>query len=280
MGNATKRAMSKGIALYYETMGEGAPLLLVSGSGIGALGWETQFLESLAGSYRVLIFDHRGTGRSDRPDCGYSIPEMAEDCLAICNAEKIENVHLLGASMGGRIALHMAITYPERVRSQVICCSNCGHKVKESLAERMLSFRNLKAFFQQRKEPILNSELMEFFFTEDFIKMNREWLEAHWSRISEYPTSKKVYEKQLEATQAHCICKRLAEITIPTLVLGGDSDRLNPVERLEELATRIPKAQIHIYHGLRHGFLFEAREDVVRRILEFLSSVPVPTTDW
>ncbi len=278
MRHTVKRAISKGVGLYYETMGAGSPLLLVNGLGISALGWEPEFLRSLATRYRILTFDHRGTGRSDRPDCGYSIPEMVDDCLAICDAEKIESAHLLGASMGGRIVLHLAIAYPVRVRSQVICCSNCGRREKSSLGG-VLSSQALKAFFRRRTESRVNSGSLEFFFTKDFIKKNRERLEAHWRRVSEYPTPIEVYEKQLEATMTHCICERLGEITVPTLVLGGDSDRFNPVERLEELGVKIPMAQIHIYSGLGHGFMFEAREDVTRRILEFLDGISDSATN-
>ena len=65
-------------------------------------------------------------------------------------------------------------------------------------------------------------------------------------------------------------CRRLSEIRIPTLVMGGDADRLNPVDRLRELADGIQGAELEIYHGRGHGFIVEAREDVVKRILLFL----------
>jgi pimeloyl-ACP methyl ester carboxylesterase len=84
-----------------------------------------------------------------------------------------------------------------------------------------------------------------------------------------------VYKKQLEATLAHDVCNRLGRITVPTLVLGGDADLLNPVEKLHELAANIPRAQLHVYPELGHGFMFEARDDVARRILEFLDGVPM-----
>ena len=279
MRHTVGRAFSNGVGLFYETMGDGPPLLLVNGLGISALGWEPEFLKSLAESYRVLTFDSRGTGRSDKPDCGYAIPEMVDDCLEVLDAEKIEWAHFLGASMGGRIVLHLAVTHPAKVKSQVICCSNCGQREKISLRGGTLNSQTLRAFFRRRTASRIDSGSLEFFFTKDFIEKNRERLEAHWRRVSEYPTPKEISEKQLEATLTHRICKRLGEITAPTLVLGGDSDRLNPVERLEELSAKIPKAQIHIYSGLGHGFMFEAREDVTHRILQFLDGIADSATN-
>jgi pimeloyl-ACP methyl ester carboxylesterase len=68
-------------------------------------------------------------------------------------------------------------------------------------------------------------------------------------------------------------CDRLSNIKTPTLVMGGDADQINPVERLRELADRIPGAELEIYPGLGHGFIVEAREEVVKRIRVFLKRI-------
>lgn len=265
-------AHSNGLELYYETRGKGTPILLINGLGASALGWEPELIQSLAESYKVITFDNRGTGRSDKPDSGYSIPDMAQDCIAVLGAQELSQSHVVGASMGGRIALELAVAYPKKVRSLVLCCTDCGRRQQMPYKGTMEVNRFLRIFFRLRRtESELNSEALKLFFTEDFIEENWERLEAHWRRISKYPTPSHVYRRQLEATLAHNICSRLAQITVPTLVLGGDHDLLNPVAKLEELASKIPKAQLHIYSGLGHGFMFEAREDVAQRILEFLN---------
>jgi len=268
------RVHSKGIGLHYETLGNGSPILLISGSGASALSWESEFTQSLAENYKILTFDNRGTGRSDRPDSGYSIPEMAEDCVAILDAEDIGRAHVVGASMGGRIAIELTLARPEKVGSLVLCCTNCCSGQQELLSRPTLIRQSLKAFIQRKTDSRLNMKALEFYFRRDFIEENRERLGEHWRKISEYPTPLHIYKKQIEGTLAHEVCNRLGQIAVPTLVLGGDSDLMNPAERLRELAAGIPKAQLHVYTGLGHGFIFEARKDVANRILEFLDGIP------
>ncbi len=268
------RAYSGGIWLYYEAAGEGEPILLVNGSGASSLSWEPEFIQSLASSYRVLTFDNRGTGRSGKPRAAYSIPEMALDCLAILGVEGITRAHIVGASMGGRIALELALTYPETVKSLVLCCTDCGGRQLKPSPIRL--GRYLRVFLSGIAGSKLNRDALEFFFTKEFVRQNRDRLEAHWRRVSECPTPMDSYRKQLEAVLAHSVCGRLQHVAAPTLVLGGDRDLLNPVENLQELAAEISKAELYVYPGLGHGFMFEAREDVTSRILAFLNNVSKP----
>lgn len=107
------------IQMYYEIHGEGKPLLL-----IGGLGLDLSELQSMSGwlaqRYQVIVFDNRGAGRTDKSDVPYSIEMMAEDTAELMKALAIERASLLGISMGGKIALDLALRYPGRVEKLIL----------------------------------------------------------------------------------------------------------------------------------------------------------------
>lgn len=258
-----RTVLSKDIKIYYEAYGQGPPLLLVSGWGSSGLSWEPAFVDDLAMAHCVIVLDNRGTGRSDKPEAEYSIPLMADDCTVVLDAVGAERANVLGVSMGGLIAQELALTHGERVESLILCCTSCGWKGRSTPSQEDFA----RLFLRPRERLRLR---MEMLFTKSFV--SREWprLKEHWERVSRYPTPTYVYRGQWKAMMSHSCCDRLSEIHAPTLVMGGDADQLNPVERLRELAEGIPRAELQIYPGLGHGFIMEAREEVVKRILSFL----------
>ncbi|MCJ7631579.1 alpha/beta hydrolase [Candidatus Bathyarchaeota archaeon] len=262
-------AHSKGVTIYYEIFGQGTPLLLIAGWGASGLSWEPAFIEALARNHRLIIVDNRGTGRSDKPDNEYYIPLMAEDCTSVLNDAGLENVHVLGASMGGLIAQDLALNNSKRVSSLILCCTSCGWRRRSPPSQRVFAdtFLNNLRMIRAQERLKLRFGLL---FTKNFLM--KEWprLEEHWGRLAEYPTPVYALRRQWNALIEYECCRRLSKILIPTLVMGGDADQLNPVDRLKELAQGIRGAELHIYTGVGHGFIFEACEDVAARIILFL----------
>src|SRR5690606_10546339 len=108
--------------LYYEEHGEGPPLLLVPGlGGVGAY-WTPQIAD-FSQEFRVIIHDHRGTGRSTRTEMDYSVDQMTDDVLALIDHLDLDSVHLVGHSTGGAIGQTMAIDAPQRLASAVLYAS-------------------------------------------------------------------------------------------------------------------------------------------------------------
>jgi len=262
-------AHSKGVKIYYETFGEGPPLLLISGWGASGLNWEPAFIDALAKAHRVIVLDNRGTGRSDKPDTKYSIPLMTEDCVTVLDAASAEKPHILGASMGGLIAQELALSHSDRVASLILCCTSCGWRGRSPPSQRTFARLFLGDFWKMRAEERLRLR-MEMLFTKEFV--SKEWprLKEHWESLATHPTPIYAFRRQWEALMNYDCCNRLQEIRAPTLVMGGDTDQLNSVERLKELADGILGAELQIYPRLGHGFIVEAREEVAKRILLFL----------
>ena len=108
--------------IYYEVHGAGTPVLLVSGLGGTGSYWNPN-LPAFAKRHQVIVYDHRGMGKSSRSRIRYSVDQMTADLLALMDHLKIERAHLVGHSTGGAIGQTLAATHPDRLLSMVISAS-------------------------------------------------------------------------------------------------------------------------------------------------------------
>ena len=114
-----------GIKLYYETYGEGEPVILIGGLGSQLQSWATQ-IPIYSKYFKIVVFDNKGSGKSDKPEAGYSTQDMAHDTASLMKELGIESAHVVGKSMGGMIGQWLAILYPEKVRKLVLGCSSAS----------------------------------------------------------------------------------------------------------------------------------------------------------
>src|SRR5689334_21779783 len=114
------------IELDYERGGAGPPLLLIMGMSGTALHWGEPFLASLREDFDVIAYDHRGVGASTRLDGGVTTPQLAADAAGLLDALALDSAHVLGISMGGKVAQELALAHPERVRTLPLGCTYCG----------------------------------------------------------------------------------------------------------------------------------------------------------
>ena len=118
---------SDGVRLYYEEIGAGEPLLLINGQASDHTGWDL-VRDDFAAHYRVIVFDHRGTGLSDKlAEPPYSTRGFARDTIAILDSLGIARAHAYGISMGGRICQWLGIDYPDRIGALVLGCTTPGN---------------------------------------------------------------------------------------------------------------------------------------------------------
>jgi len=118
------------ITLHYDEQGAGEPLLMIMGYGGSSANFLPEYLAALGRTFRVITFDNRGTGQSDRFDGPTSIEEMARDAAGLLDALGIERAHIMGISMGGYIAQELALHYPDKVAGLVLACTTCGPPVR------------------------------------------------------------------------------------------------------------------------------------------------------
>ena len=120
---------SDGARIHYEAFGrrDAPAVLMIQGLGADKHGWDMQRFV-LTRNYRVIAFDNRGAGRSDKPFGVYSIEQMADDAVAVLDEVEVPAAHVVGASMGGAISQLMAVRHPTRVLSLTLACTACRNQ--------------------------------------------------------------------------------------------------------------------------------------------------------
>jgi 3-oxoadipate enol-lactonase len=260
------------INIYYESQGDGEALLLIMGYGAYSGHW-APLIPSFPGEYRVISFDNRGTGRSDKPDIPYTIKMMADDAKGLLDAIGVDSAHVFGVSMGGMIAQEFALNYPDKLRSLILGCTTCGGTKAILPTPEALAFLTSPAMAGLPAEELAR-ETVPWLWTQEFIDKNPEAVEMYVAITLKYPTPVHGYAHQAQAIAAHDTYERLPRIAAPTLVIVGDADRIIPAGNSKILASRIPDAELVILENAGHGFSGEAAAETTRIILDFLRRHP------
>ncbi|MGH3754535.1 MAG: alpha/beta fold hydrolase [Pseudonocardiaceae bacterium] len=252
-----------GTRLFWAQSGAGPAVLLIHGLGYTHEMWY-RTVPALSPRYRVIRFDNRGVGRSDVPPGAYRISDMAEDAAAVLDAAGVEAAHVVGASLGGAIAQELALRHPSRVRGLVLACTLCGGprmvqpepEVSATLLTRgkMPAEQGIRVMNPYVYDPATPHERIE----EDLA-----------IRLRTYPSTQG-YLGQLQAMLSWSSYDRLPEITAPTLVIHGESDRLVPAENGRIIAERIPGARLTLIPQASHIMVTDQPEATHDAMLGFL----------
>jgi pimeloyl-ACP methyl ester carboxylesterase len=261
------------VTLHYDVNGSGDPLLMVMGLGSSSATWSPELIAQLARTFRVVSFDNRGTGRSDKPDIPYSLEMFAADAVAMVDALKLERVHLFGVSMGGMIAQEIALRYGSRLQTLTLGCTtfggrNAGPPPPESL-------KLLTAPRDGASEEEIIRRGWPLAYTSGYIRDHRDKLEESIPRLVAHSTPVFAYKRHLDATYGLKTYDRLPAIATPTLVITGAEDVLIPAKNAEILAQRIPGARLHIIPVLGHAFFNESPAAFLDIFVPFVRSHPI-----
>lgn len=264
------------ISMYYELHGyAGSPIVLIHGYNVTKVGWPLSHVQRMSAQHRVVIFDNRGVGQTDKPTTPYTMSLFAADVVGLMDALAIDKAHIFGISMGGMIAQHVALGYPERVLGLVLGCTAAGEP--GALYPVNPSSEVLEVLLEPSSGDRAqdNRDAWPIIFTPSYIKANRALLESGLQDILEYPEAPPhALKLQLEAiVNTHDTLHRLGDIRQPTLVQVGLEDILIPPANSRILAERIPNARLIEYSGAAHGYFEEVGLTAVDDILAFLAEV-------
>jgi 3-oxoadipate enol-lactonase len=264
-------AIVKDQRIYYESHGQGYPLVMIRGLGSNADHWYAQ-LPDLSAHFRVIVFDNRGIGRSSDPGGAFSIQDMAADTVGLMDALHIQQAHVLGVSMGGMIAQRIAIDYPRRVRGLVLVVSHCGGPPQVPASEPIA---RLVHEMTTVGSPESRIKALPAFFDPRTLKERPECAQAYAAVSLKYPADVKILSRQYRAIQGHDACDHLPAIQAPTLVVASQGDVLIPPANSEILAARIPDARLVTIPGGGHQILVEQPQACNRAVLDFLKTMAV-----
>lgn len=256
------------INMYYEIHGEGFPLVMILGAVQNIFWWHHNLINKLSEKFKVILFDNRGAGRTDKPRIDYSIKLFVDDTVGLMNALKIEKAHVFGHSMGGCIAQELVINYPEKVGKLILCATSCGGPKAVKGDQGSLITRQWK---QYKIFELVNS-IMEIFFTEEFIQNNPEEVKEIYQKIVKNPIPIHAFRRQLSAESAHNAWRKLKGIKSPTLILHGKKDRDESSQNADILADIIPGSKKIIFEDSSHGIHLDNVEKFAQVMLDFLTN--------
>ena len=263
------RIKAGALNINYETFGEGEPLLLIMGFGMPGRAWLPR-IPRFSG-FKVIIYDNRGTGESDKPD-RYSMADMADDASALLRALNIPRIKICGFSMGGMIAQELALRHPDQVIKAVFGCTTAGGASAQMENPgggeplRMASFK-LMATDPDRAYQELLPMLHPARLLAQRPELRHDMLDAVKTAP---PTPEVTYSQHWDAIMGFNAYDRLPQLRIPVLIVHGDEDIGTPIENAHILKSRIPHAELLIAHGAGHGLETEEPNWVSDRIAAWL----------
>ena len=258
--------MAEIAGLYWEEHGpaDGPPVMLSPGLG-GSAGYWAPNLAALAERHRVILYDHRGTGRSDRAlPAGLDVEDMAEDVLALLDGLGIARAGLVGHAAGGVIGLSLALSHPERLASLIVVN---GFARPDPHFVRCM---------ETRLALLEHSGVVPFVRAQSLFLYPARWIAEHWARleaaeadlIAQFQGAANV-EARIGALAAFDIEGRLGEIETPVLLIAAEDDMLVPDLCSERLERGLPHARLERMRG-GHACNVTEPDEFNRHMLEFL----------
>ena len=279
-------ARANGIEIAYELDGDPAdqPILLVMGLGAQLVHWDPDFVAALVRrGFWVIRFDNRDSGLSEKIEGGpepdmfralqgdpssasYTLSDMAADGIGLLDHLGVEQAHVVGVSMGGMIAQHMAIEHPGRVRSLTSIMSTTGNPdVGQATPQALAAL--LTPPVEGRDANIERSLGIWRVIGSPGFPLDEAYVRRRAAESFErcfYPVG--VSRQLLAVVSSGDRTERLADVRVPTLVLHGEEDPLVPISGGRATAAAIPGAELRSFPGMGHDLpreLFQPIADAI-----------------
>jgi pimeloyl-ACP methyl ester carboxylesterase len=271
-------ASHKGCTFSYTVRGEGPPVLFIQGVGVHGSGWTPQ-IDALATDYRCAAFDNRGLGRSQPRGCAITVEQMAEDAAAIMDALAWRSAHLVGHSLGGLVALHLAMTARPRVRSLALLCTFA--RGRDGTPFSSVLWTGLRTKIGTRRQR--RHAFLELLMPRHLLRAaDRDALAERLAPIfgHDLGVEPPVTMAQLSAMRAYDATRRLPELAgIPTLVVSAAHDRIAPPGVGRAMAAAIRGARYVEVPDAAHGATIQCATTINALLLEHLAATDrVPTS--
>ncbi|MDQ6762336.1 MAG: alpha/beta hydrolase [Bacteroidota bacterium] len=269
----SSQPISEPVNIYYEDLGKGKPIVFIHGWPLSGSMWEYQVVPLTAQGFRCITYDRRGFGKSDRPFSGYDYDTMAGDLKALMDELNLEDVMLVGFSMGGgEIAKYFTHYGNAHVSKVVLVSCVIPYMLKtpdnpegvpqeqfEQMTEGMKEDR--PGFMQDFNKTFYGVSLMNHPVSDAFLA-NALTRVMDASPIATLETAKAFAFTDFR--------NDVPNINVPTLIIHGDADKTVPIKATGEQSAKLIKdARLVVYEGSPHGLWFTDKEKLTQDLIDF-----------
>ena len=257
-----------GAQIAYRRVGNGRPLMALNGFAATSADWDPSFLDRLASSNEVVLVDNRGIGRSADNGRPFDIAQLADDATRVLEALGIQRTSLLGWSMGGFIALTLALQHPGRIDKLIVLSTEPGGADADLASAEVWSQLIDMSWTAHEQARRLLSLLFPKAVTESLYREFGDIVAEARARLSPDLVSRQV--AAIEAWHRVGIGNRLREMNVPVLVATGTADIVVPRSNALRLVNAIPGAWLAQFNGGGHAFMAQYPRPLADLINSFL----------
>lgn len=262
------KVLIQGKNIYYETYGEGEPLVILNGIMMSTESWKP-FIDVLSSKNKLVLLDFIDQGQSDKVEYEYSQDLHVEILRELFNILEFDKVNLVGISYGGEVAQRFALKYEDKLISLVLAntTSYTNHILKDigdSWIYAAKTYDGL-AFFKAT---------MPYIYSAEFYEENINWLKEREKSfsISLKPEWYEGFIRLVRSAEDLNITEEIHGIKVPTLIIGAEYDATTPLRYQEEIQKRIPDSKLIVIKGSGHATMYEKPYEFTTAILGFVES--------
>jgi 3-oxoadipate enol-lactonase len=271
------------IEIYYEERGNGEPVLLVPPSWWPSDTWNVSVVPFLSKRFKTIIFDCRGTGRSDKPAIGYSVSQFAKDCAGLLEHLHISCCHAVGFALGGQIVQALGLERPDLVATLTIAAAGPGSKrldggLRDLAPEVSREIRELG--FERYIRGHIDNDGMAF--NPSFYRAHRDVAKALSDALWSGQSTEEQFRLHEQARLTWDALGKASEVKVKTLILCGADDDVNrrgstPVGTARRLAELVPGCEVALIPGVRHMTFWDS-DGALIALEDFLQRHPIKKT--
>jgi 3-oxoadipate enol-lactonase len=268
------------VEIYYEEAGKGEPILLAPASWWPSDAWKVSVVPFLSKRFRTIIFDCRGTGRSNKPRDGYTVVQFAQDCIGLLAHLGISRCHAVGFALGGQIVQSIAIERPDLVATLTIAASGSGAKTLGGGArnvspdtEREIRDRGFERYIRAYVE----NDTMAF--NPKFYREHGDVVMALANAVWSGQSTAELFRRHEDARLTWDTLGKASEVRVPALILCGADDDVSrrgstPVATAKRLAELTPSAELFLIPNVKHMTFWDGSAGLVA-LQDFLERHPI-----
>jgi 4,5:9,10-diseco-3-hydroxy-5,9,17-trioxoandrosta-1(10),2-diene-4-oate hydrolase len=267
-----KYAEVEGLKLCYQDIGQGETVVIIPGLGTSIDFWQLN-IPTLAGQFRVAAVDPPGFGKSDKPDASYELSWMNSKILAFLDARGVGRFSVIGGSMGGHLALLLALDYPDRVNKLVMMGSTGDWPPPGPLLEgglRALWNEQLVTDYLRGSWPDVFHKIIQHptAMTEQLLRYQMA-LRADYDRF--WPEGR-ASARAIRSIFFSSCRDRLADVRVPALLIWGASDQIHTADHARFMHERIPNSSLVIVGDSGHEVMIDQTEQFNAAVVSFLKT--------